>query len=438
MKHTPQSIQNKIENDKTRVFRKEDDNGKTRIYRTERDGKDPMALSAKIYADSEPVVNKESGKLRFLPAFLFLAFIFGLAIWFIFNPKLDYSSSEKRYLQKFPEVTVQSVSSGKFGEEFESYFADHFPARNLWVGFNAYYALGTGNNGAAGVYNCSDGYLINKPVPKENSVEKNLSAIVDFKQNLGKIPVTVMLAPSTGYIANDKLPMIHDRYNDDRYFNTAKRTLEENGMTFVDLRESFKQAYSGGEQLYYRTDHHWTTAGAYLGYTKLCESLGKKPIEKSALNVEIYPNFYGTTYSTSGFWLTQPDEIQVWSNPKNTINIRVDITDGTENKHSDSMYFYSHLSEDDKYPVFLDGNHAITEITNTKAADKGTVILVKDSFSHCLAPFLAENYSKVILVDMRYYKLSVSDLAKSENAKNVIVLYGIDNFATDTDLVWVS
>ena len=179
MKHTPQSIQNIIENDKTRVFSKEDDNGKTRIYRTERDGKDPMALSAKIYADSEPVVNKESGKLRFLPAFLFLAFIFGLAIWFIFNPKLDYSSSEKRYLQKFPEVTVQSVSSGKFGEEFESYFADHFPARNLWVGFNAYYALGTGNNGAAGVYNCSDGYLINKPVPTDNSVEKNLSAIVD-------------------------------------------------------------------------------------------------------------------------------------------------------------------------------------------------------------------------------------------------------------------
>ena len=183
----------------------------------------------------------------------------------------------------------------------------------------------------------SDGYLINVPVPQDNNFLKNIGAVRDFKENLGDTPLAVMLAPSTGYIANDKLPMIHDRYNDDRYFNTAKRTLEENGMTFVDLRESFKQAYSGGEQLYYRTDHHWTTAGAYLGYTKLCESLGKKPIEKSALNVEIYPNFYGTTYSTSGFWLTEPDEIQVWSNPKNTINIRVDITDGTENKHSDSQ-----------------------------------------------------------------------------------------------------
>ena len=113
------------------------------------------------------------------------------------------------------------------------------------------------------------------------------------------------------------------------------------------------------------------------------------------------------------------------------------ISDGTETKTSDSLYFYSHLSEDDKYPVFLDGNHAITEITNSKAPE-GTILLVKDSFSHSLAPFLAENYRKVILVDMRYYKLSVSDLAKSEKAERVVVLYGIDNFATDTDLVWVS
>ena len=439
MKHTPQSIQNKKENGKTRVFRKEGDTGRTQVFRkeSEREQKDPMALSAKIYADSEPVVNKESGRWRFLPALLFAAFIFGLAIWFIFNPKLEYSSSEKRYLQKFPDASFASISSGKFGEEFESYFADHFPARNLWVGFNSYYALGTGNNGAAGVYNCADGYLINKPVSVDNNVEKNLSAIVDFKQNLDKIPVTVMFAPSTGYVASDKLPMIHDRYNDDRYFNTAKRVLSDNGMTFVDLRESFRQAYSGGEQLYYRTDHHWTTAGAFLGYQKLCEALGKKPIDKSEFNVEIYPGFYGTTYSTSGFWLTEPDEVQIWTNPKNTNNIHLRITDGTENKTNDSFYFYSHLSEDDKYPVFIDGNHAVTEIINNKA-DKGTVIVVKDSFSHCLAPFLSESYNKVILVDMRYYKLSVSDLAKKEKAENVIVLYGIDNFATDTDLVWVS
>ncbi len=85
---------------------------------------------------------------RYVPAFVFLIFIFGMAVWFLFNPKSDYSSSEKRYLQQFPEVTVDKVLDGTFGTEFESYFADQFPARSFWVGLNAYYSLDTGNNGA--------------------------------------------------------------------------------------------------------------------------------------------------------------------------------------------------------------------------------------------------------------------------------------------------
>lgn len=424
MKHNPQTIKNKQENSKTKVFTKREQ------------PRDPMETSAKLYAESTPVVNEESGKWRFLPAAVFVVFLFGLGIWFIFNPKLDYSSSEKRYLQKFPDASVGNIASGQFGQEFESYFADHFPQRNLWVGFNSYYALGLGNNGANGVYNSADGYLINKPVSVDNNVEKNLKAITDFKQNLGSIPVTVMFAPSTGYVASDKLPLVHDTYHDDHYFNAAKRTFADNDIAFVDLREDFRKAYAAGEQLYYRTDHHWTTPGAFLGYTKLCESLGKKPLEKSDFDREIYSGFYGTTYSTGGFWLTQPDALEVWVNPKNSNNIHVKITDGTEVKESDSLYFYSHLDEDDKYPVFLDGNHAITEITNTRVSS-GTVLVVKDSFSHSLAPFLAENFRRVILVDMRYYKQSVSQIAKTEKADRVVVLYGIDNFATDTDLVWV-
>lgn len=409
---------------------------KTKVFDKKRVGQDPMRQSEELYLNSEPKAGENSTRLRFVPAAVFAAFIFAMAIWFIFNPKLEYSSAEKRYLQKFPEVTLESVSSGKFGEEFESYFADHFPARNLWVGFNAYYNLGLGNNGSSGVYLCADDYLINKPVSKENSLDKNIGAIVDFK-NTVNVPVSVMLAPSTGYIMEDKLPLIHDSYNDDSYFDKVSEDLSQNGIGFTDLRESFKQAAASGEQLYYRTDHHWTTAGAYLGYTKLCESLKITPIEKKALRAETYNGFFGTTYSTSGFQLTKPDSIQVWSNPQNTAsNIHVKITEGAQVKEYDSLYFYNHLDEDDKYPVFLDGNHALTEITNSNAGG-GTILLIKDSFSHSLAPFLAENYSKVILVDMRYYKQSVSDIVNSEKPEQIVVLYGIDNLATDTDIVWL-
>lgn len=403
----------------------------TKIY------KNPMDSSEKLYLDSEPKPNLKSGKLRFAPAVLFVAFIFGLAIWFVVNPKADYSSSEKRYLQQFPETSVDTVLSGEFSEKFETYFADHFPQRNMWVGLNSYYNLGIGLNGRNGVYNSADGYLINVPVDKENYVRKNIRVLAEFKEKIGDVPMTVMLAPSTGYIATDKLPLIHDSYNDDTYFAETAKTLGESGVNFVDLRETFKQKYAEGEQLYYRTDHHWTTDGAYEGYVKLCEKLGVQPADKDSFAKTAYGGFYGTTYSTSGYWLTKPDSITVYDNQENTDkNITVKISEDGKDNHYGSMFFYNHIDEDDKYPVFLDGNHALTEIQN-KNAKNGTIVVIKDSFSHSLAPFLAENYSKVVLVDLRYYKQSVSDLIKKENPEQVVALYGIDNLATDTDIVWL-
>ncbi len=403
----------------------------TKIY------KNPMDSSEKLYLDSEPKPNLKSGKLRFAPAVLFVAFIFGLAIWFVVNPKADYSSLEKRYLQQFPETSVDTVLSGEFSEKFETYFADHFPQRNMWVGLNSYYNLGIGLNGRNGVYNSADGYLINVPVDKENYVRKNIRVLAEFKEKIGDVPMTVMLAPSTGYIATDKLPLIHDSYNDDTYFAETAKTLGESGVNFVDLRETFKQKYAEGVQLYYRTDHHWTTDGAYEGYVKLCEKLGVQPADKDSFAKTAYGGFYGTTYSTSGYWLTKPDSITVYDNQENTDkNITVKISEDGKDNHYGSMFFYNHIGEDDKYPVFLDGNHALTEIQN-KNAKNGTIVVIKDSFSHSLAPFLAENYSKVVLVDLRYYKQSVSDLIKKENPEQVVALYGIDNLATDTDIVWL-
>ena len=373
---------------------------------------------------------------KYIPAVVFLIFIYGMALWFLFSPKTDYSSSEKRYLQKFPEVNAEKLLSGEFGSEFETFFADQFPQRNTWVGLNAYTALAEGNNGASGVYNCKNGYLINKPVSTDNNLDKNISAVADFAKSIDA-PTTVMLVPSTGYIVDDVLPTFHDKYNDDEDISKISSTLSKDKIGFVDLRERFKSEYKNGSQLYYKTDHHWTTKGAYTCYQELCKALGVTPIDDSTLKKDSYPNFYGTTYSSSGFWLTPPDNIEIWSNPNNSSkNISVKITEGSNVKTSGSMYFTDHLKEDDKYPVFIDGNHALTEITNTNAKN-GTILLIKDSFSHSLAPFLAENYSKVVLVDLRYYKESVSQLVSTYNPEQVVVLYGIDNLATDTDIVWL-
>lgn len=376
------------------------------------------------------------GRMRAAPAVLFLAFIFLMALVFLFSKKGSYSSSEKRYLEEFPGTSLEEISSGEFGEGFERYFADHFPSRNLWVGVNAYYNLLTGNNGAAGVYNCRDGYLINTPVSEQNRLSGNVETILDFKETVD-LPIYAALIPSTGYIVSEALPAIAEPYRDDAYFSEISARLEGNGVSFIDLRGRFQSANQSGTQLYYKTDHHLTTAGAYEAYQSICAALGKKPAPKSAFKTDTYYGFYGTTYSTSGFWLTEPDTIDVWRNPASDGSIHITITDGNTVKEADSLFFYDHLREDDKYPVFIDGNHALTEIENENAPE-GTLLLVKDSFSHALAPFLSENYRKIVLVDLRYYKASVSELCAREKPDQILFLYGIDNFLTDGDLPWLS
>lgn len=372
----------------------------------------------------------------YIPAIVFIVFIFATAILFLALPKEEYSSSEKRYLEKFPEVSLQSIADGSFTEGFENYLADHFSGRNFWVGLNAYYNLYTGRNGADDVYKCKDDYLINVPVSGDNRLRTNAETIRAFAEK-ADCPVTMMMVPSTGYIMQDKLPANHFAYQDDQMFSEMQLVFSSSKVEFIDLRQSFKEAAQAGTQLYYKTDHHWTTRGAYEAYKQICSAWQIQPMEKEQFDIKSYGGFYGTTYSSSGFWMTPSDTIEIWENPRNTEkDITVEITEGDEAKTYHSMYFLNHLKEDDKYPVFLDGNHSLEKITNENA-DGGKLLIIKDSFSHCFVPFMAEHYREITTVDMRYYKANVSELVKENGYDRILVLYGVENLAEDTDLVWL-
>ena len=82
----------------------------------------------------------------------------------------------------------------------------------------------------------------------------------------------------------------------------------------MDLLEAFREA-DRPETLYYRTDHHWTTAGAYRAYARRMEEKQASSVPQEAFAVERAPGFYGTSYAKSGLWLTRPDEIALWSDP---------------------------------------------------------------------------------------------------------------------------
>ncbi len=366
-----------------------------------------------------------------LPAIIFCVFIGAMFILFLVLPKKEYSSSEKRYLEKAPEFTVGKLFSGDFEKSFEKYIEDHTAGRDFWVGLSAYYNDFLGNNGSKGVYRCKDGYLINDPGDMTN-LSRNLGFIEDFATHIQeqmKVPTTVLVAPSTGYVCADKLPYFHKEYHDDEKFAEMQDTFKTAG--FVDIRGDLIDAYKDGNQVFYRTDHHWTSFGAYTAYQALGQSLGYVPNDQSAYDITAYPGFYGTTYSTSGYWLTEPDHIEVWDNPGNDVDVT--IIDGETIEQKD-MYFYSHLEEDDKYPVFLDGNHPYTVIKNENASSDEKLLVIKDSFAHSLVPFLTDHYAEIIMVDMRYYSLPMQPLIEHEGIDRVLFLYSIDNLATDTNI----
>ncbi len=377
--------------------------------------------------------------LKYLPTIFFVAFIFVMTILFFALPKKEYSSAEKRYLSDFPTLSVDTFFSGDFGEDFEKYLSDHTAFRQFWVGLNSYYNLGLGNPLSNGIYHCKDGYLLNDP-PVTDRFDTNIEIIAEFA-NKTDLPSTMVLAPSTGYIANDVLPNKHIVYHDDELFANAKEVLKENGVSFVDLRSEFKEAYRNGAQLYYKTDHHWTTSGAHLAYCNLGDKMGFKANDKDSYEITSYENFYGTTYSSSGYWMTKPDTIEVWqSKSLKGSEISVSIADGKNSVESTSMYFLENLEDDDKYPVFLDGNHPYTLIENKTLKESGNnkkLLIIKDSFAHALTPFLADNYSEIVMIDMRYYKESVSQLIENEKFTEMLFVYSVDNLGSDTDIAWL-
>ena len=368
-----------------------------------------------------------------LPAIIFVGFIVTMLVLFLVLPKKEYSSSEKRYLEQAPAFSFSSLLSGQFGEDFEKFLSDQTAGRNFWVGVSAYYQYCIGNNGADGIYKCSDDYLVNDP-DDMSGLMRNVGFIEEFAANC-PVETTVLVAPSTGFVCEDILPKNHMEYRDDKEFPQIKEALSS--ATFVDVRDLFKSEYAAGNQMYYKTDHHWTAYGAYTAYRELGKTLGYTPHEQGDYKVTEFTGFYGTTYSSSGFWLTPPDTVEVWDNPTNDSTIITTITDGGETTEQNDMFYLSHLEDDDKYPIYLDGNHPYTVIKNSAADSDKKLLVVKDSFAHSMVPYLADHYSEIIMVDLRYYTSPVSQIVTNEGIDQVLILYSIDNLATDTGVAWI-
>lgn len=356
---------------------------------------------------------------------LFSLFIGGILVGSFLLPDKEFSELENRYLAKPPKLSVENLETGKFMEDAEDYVNDHIIGRDFWVALKAWSERLSGKQENNGVYFGKEDTLLNRldePDPdKLNEYAGYVNALVDNVD----VPVYFGIIPSSSEIWSDRLPKGAPTADEKAIIDTLYDTVQTYTIDLYSALESHKD-----DEIYYRTDHHWTSLGAYYGYTALMEAMGMEPIplDESA-KVTVSDSFYGTIFSTSGVRWVAPDHIDRYiSGDGLKVTSYFDSTP-TEG----SLYVDSYLDKKDKYSSFLGGNQPLCVI-QTQHTDAPKVLVIRDSYTDSLAPFLTQNFSEIHLFDPRMNLNSVKAYVEENQIDQVVVLYSISNFVSTKNM----
>ena len=363
-------------------------------------------------------------------AAIFVAVIILVNVINLITPDKDKSENESRSLQTFPTLSISKILDGSFGSELEDYITDQFFMRDNWISLKLFDDKALGKKEVNNVILGKDGYLMEDPDEVDYAkVDKNLDAINNFAQNNSGLKINMAIIPNNVTTMTDYLPdniPVRDQAED---LNYLKNHLDAS-VNFIDTTATLKAHQD--DYIYYRTDHHWTSLGAYYAFMDMASDLG---ISNPVTSYNIYTvtdSFEGTMASKSGSHSKKyRDSIEVYSPAGTTSDYYVLYNDTYEK--SGSLYQSDKLSDKDKYTVFLGGNHP--QVTINTTADTGKVLLlIKDSYANSFVQFLTPYYDEIVMIDPRYYYESVSTLIDSEAVTDVLFLYNCNTYMGDTSL----
>lgn len=361
---------------------------------------------------------------------VFVCLIFGLALVNILGPKHTFSENENRSLQQKPEFCVDDFFSGDYTSDYESYVSDQFWNRDFWIKLKVKVERKFGKQEVNQVYFAKDNYLIEKHTPLDVNtelIEKNTHRIQNFVQIYGDHidgNISVMIVPTASEILKDKMPKYAPNIDEESLIQQVSEDVIGENVKVIDLVPSLQK--HSDEYIYYRTDHHWTTLGAWYSYQTWQKELGGTLIDESDVTKEtVSTDFYGTTYSKVNIPL-ESDSIDIYhSKWENQCKIIVD-----EKEEQSSLYDFEFLKTKDQYAMFLSGNHAIVNIETGQKTGK-ILLVIKDSYANCFVPFLVGQYDNIIMLDYRYFTKSTKEIMESNEITDVLILYNAVNFAQD-------
>jgi len=388
--------------------------------------------------------------------FLCLIIIPAVVFWII--PDQKVSEEENRSLQQLPAFSVGSLVAGKYTSSMAKYYADQFPLRNHLIGAKTLFSYAFGINENKGAVIAKDGWLIQrfdkyseKSIAEKSAgelggdltfaenmanIKNNSGYINQFYENIKElypdIKFTVAVPPRKIDIMTDYLPAHFPIERHEKYFDELHKYIN------YDIYASLLGLKANGKKnLYYKTDHHWTTLGAYYAYDILGKKMGYTPLTLDHFTVETASeNFYGTTWAKAGAKWIKPDRIEYYRIPDDDEIFITEIRGPENSKILKGFYDLEKLETKDKYSSFLGGINSHISIGRSPfiSYQPEKLLLVADSFGLGIAPFLALHYD-IEMIDMRFFNGNVYDLIKEKKIGSILVLACMENLSTQNNLI---
>lgn len=383
---------------------------------------------------------------------LFALVLCGLSLTTAVLPKKERSETENRTLEPMPTIVNQKKletaktpadvwnsikwkyindrDGNAFKDDFEKYLSDHLAGRETWVKFSNGIQRLSGKQEINGVYT-ADNQMIQ--LLKDFSPEyfyANINAMDAFAERFPDKQMFLMIAPTVQELYTNKIPS-YISYIGERIevIETTYKALAN--VSTIDCRSYLANS---DEYLYYRTDHHWTSLGAYRAYQSAAKSLGYTAYGLSSFNIEtVSSDFRGTLYSKTLDDSITPDSIEYYTLTKNEPQVKMTCIDGATVKEYDSLYVRDFLEQKDKYSSFTGSNVPVVTIETDVDNDK-TLLIIKDSYAHSLVPFLSKHYSKIAMVDMRYINTDLNQLIDLDDYSQVLFMFNAMTFTEDDSL----
>ncbi|MEE0795720.1 MAG: DHHW family protein [Oscillospiraceae bacterium] len=366
-------------------------------------------------------------KALWAEALIFLAFIGAFFILNLVLPDRQFSEQENRYLQMRPEFSFKSLFSGDYTSKFETYTTDQFTFRDEWITLKAASELALGKQENNDVHLCENGTLIEGFKRPESSVlDSNMSALNTLVGNTDA-KVYFALIPDKSDLYSSLLPK---NVPNDSEKEVIDYCYGQSNATNVDIYSALS-AHTD-EYIFYRTDHHWTSLGAYYGLSALAESMGLPcpALDSYTDRHVVSEEFYGTTWSSSGFSWVDPDTMEIFVNAPEGLKV-TSYPQGSPVEGK--LYDFSFLEKKDKYSMFMGGNCPM-HVIETGNEDKPSLLILRDSYMDSLIPFLLDDFSEIHVLDLRYYRASLKAYIEQNNFDNVLVCYSVSNFCSDSNI----